>query len=260
MRFVVLSDTHVDEDPQAAYNDVKPNPPLREAVRRINAMRPAPQEAVVLGDLARNATEGDYKVYLAIISGLKVKTVRHLLGNHDKYPEFRKIILKDLTGPAPGGWPPPTYCRAWDFGADWRMISLDTRRGGQVIGEVGKGQLAWLEAQLKAAAGKNVLVFMHHHPTVSSDDGIVSSAQFLAVVDRHANIRAIFCGHRHVLAFERHKKVHIVSVPATSWAFRPSDPRGYLIVTPGKGSLTVEFAPLGQAGGAKRLTKKLSWQ
>ncbi len=255
----VLADPHIDEDPEYRFVWVKPAPGLEGAVRQVNATKPAPAEVVVLGDLARRGREGDYRAYLKIVSGLKVKRVRHLLGNHDKYAPFRKVVLKGKP-PPPGGSRPTRHHHAWDFGTKWRLIALDSR-GKRVAGEVTAAQIKWFEAEATAAKGKNVLVFMHHDPGRSGMTGIKDSRDFLAAVDRHPNVRAILFGHRHQLEFRKHAgRVHLVSAPPTSWPFRRKHPRGWLVVTPRARSLTVEFIPLTRDEPTRRFTRTLTWK
>ncbi|KKM70601.1 hypothetical protein LCGC14_1439080 [marine sediment metagenome] len=256
----VLTDVHVDRKPNYRFGRGKPNPAFRQAIGQINALRPAPREVIILGDLARAGREEDYRKYLEALETLKVRPVRHLLGNHDKYPAFRKIVLKRQARAAPATQPAPKHRFAWNFGDDWRCIALDSR-GKRTRGLVTPRQIKWLENQARGAAGKNVLVFMHHHPARKGMTGISDSQQFLAAIDRHPNIRAIFFGHRHEMEFKQHAgRVHLIGVPATSWIFKARRARGWMLLTPGKKSLKVEFVPLSAKEPKQGFIKDLTWK
>lgn len=259
VRFAVLADTHVGADPDWAFDGVRPYASLKLAVEKINALKPAPSEVIVLGDLAVEGKADQYRSYLDALSGLTVGNVRHLLGNHDQYPAFRSVVLSDKAGPPPGTWPPPQYRYAWDAGAGWRMIAMDTRRGGQTIGELSDSQLSWLSEQASAAGDRNVLVFMHHHPIRTDNEGIIDPDRLWKVVAEHPNIRAIFCGHLHEFGCQQRAGVHVVSAPTTAWCVDPAANRGLLMVTAGAKSLTVRFVPLGDVAGAAESVRTLTW-
>ncbi len=259
-RFVVLADTHIDRKQGYRFGRTKPNPGFARAIEQINTLKPTPSEAIIVGDLARVGREDDYRKYLEMLSVLKVRPVHHLLGNHDRYVPFRKVVLKNKAGQNPAKHEFPRYYTAWDFNPTWRFVSLDTRwkrSSGRLTAE----QIKWFEAQAKAAKGRNVLVFMHNDPTRRGLLGISDTKEFLAAVDRHRNVRAIVYGHRHEMEFRTHGAgVHVIGAPPTSWVFKPRRPRGWLLMTPASKSLTVEYVPLHDKQRVKAFTKKLTWQ
>jgi len=259
-RFAVLADTHMMARRKDGLDGVRPHPNLEKAVALINAMKPLPGEVLILGDLTKEGKADQYRSYVKVLAGLKVAPIRHLLGNHDKYRAFRKVVVGGKTGPAPGGWPPARYHYAWDIGSRWRMIVLDSRRGGQVIGELRTKQLDWLKQQVRDAGDRDCLIFMHHAPIFANSGGLVSPKRFWKALADRPNVRAVFCGHLHTHAFARRGEVHVVAAPTTAWCANPAVNRGLLLVTAGKKSLKVEFIPLGDVKGAKRSVKVLTWE
>jgi len=259
-RIVLLADPHVDKDDGYRFGLWKPNPAFDEAIASINALTPAPREAVILGDLGRAGREADYKKYLEKLSALKVRPVRHMLGNHDEFRPFEKVVLEGPKPVPPGAKAATRHYYAWDFDQHWRFIALDTR-GGMLGGELGPKQIAWFEKQVKTAAEKNVLVLAHHDPTRPSSRGVKDAEEFLAILKRHRNVRAIFHGHLHEMSFGQHAdRVHVVGAPTTSWIFKPRRARGYLLLTPLPSSLTVEFVPAAKRGNRRAFTKTLDWK
>jgi 3',5'-cyclic AMP phosphodiesterase CpdA len=74
-----------------------------------------------------------------------------------------------------------------------RAIVLDTadRRGGS-LGDLTAAQVAWVRAQLAAAAGRPLIVFSHN-PL----DNSVRGARVLALLDRTAGVLAVVAGNSH---------------------------------------------------------------
>jgi hypothetical protein len=92
---------------------------------------------------------------------------------------------------AGGGGPLLDY--SFDLGRHVRVIVLDlVRREGGSGGLVHAGQPAWLAGQLRAAAGRWVLV-ISHQPLAFSEGG----GALLALLDRHPMVLAAINGHTH---------------------------------------------------------------
>ena len=100
-----------------------------------------------------------------------------------------------------------TLYYTFDIGDSVLGISLDTvNRGGYAEGSIGSIQLAWLEAQLvaAAAAGRLVVLFSHHNiPTLTnltpdaSDPDRKTAAEIEALLHLHPNVVAWVNGHSH---------------------------------------------------------------
>lgn len=88
-------------------------------------------------------------------------------------------------------------------------VSLDTcNHGGYADGSVGQSQLAWLDAQLAAVAGQQLVVLFSHHNLGTIENVVPDPANptdprmgrdaLLAVLRRHPHLVAWVNGHTHV--------------------------------------------------------------
>ena len=262
--FVHLSDTHVAQDPAAQIYGQVPNANTAKAVAMIGKLSPPPREVIVTGDLACDkGIEEEYQQYVALMSPLAAAglVLRHLIGNHDSYVPFRKIVLLDKEGPPPGGWPPPAYKYAWDWDKDWHFLAISSLRGGQSVGEVGKPQMEWIEQEATAAKDRNVAVFLHHHPFRTDNEGIVDHDTMKTALQRHPNIRAVFFGHMHVLSLTQEGPLHLICAPSCSYGAVPGnrDALGFFVVTPEPAAFTVKYVPLDEKQPVQPFEKRLTW-
>jgi len=256
----VIADPHIDAKDSFRFGRTMPNPAFAYALEQISAADPRPKEVVIVGDIAHTGASADYRRYLELLDPLKVHRVRHMLGNHDNYRAFRRVVMNTHT---PSWWRKralTVHRFAWDFGRHWRLLAMDTR-WLRAIGRVSKGQITWLEKQAELAGKRNVLVFMHHDPSRRGMTGVIDSKSLLAAIERHPNIRAVVFGHRHELELRRHAhRVHLICAPPTSWVFVPRRPRGWLLLTPEEQSLTVEYVPVTEKSRRDPFVKTLTWE
>jgi Icc protein len=137
-------------------------------------------------------------------------------GNHDDVPALREALDA----------PPFLLGGVHDYGA-WRLVMLDSSVPGEVAGRISSAELDTLEAALAGAGEeRHVLVALHHHPVPMGSAwldtvGLVNADEFLAVLARHNNPRAVVFGHVHQ-AFEQERRgVRLFGTPSTCSQFRP---------------------------------------
>lgn len=150
-----------------------------------------PDLLLITGDMCHEGTAADY-------DGLRETIEKHLpgvpvlasLGNHDVRDAFRKGFLGDTYG---GDHP---YCDMLELGG-FRFISIDSAYEKKLTGNVGDGQLDWLEkAVLPHAPKGNVL--LTHHPMCPelSRSGMEMSPRLERII-RGGGFAALFNGHVH---------------------------------------------------------------
>ena len=164
-RVAHLTDMHVQPERRAGEGYLA-------ALASLETLDPKPDLIVTGGDHVFDSTEQElartrvqWDLYTKTIAQTKFP-VRAVLGNHDifgwgnaKVPDstagYGRAMAMDQLQLA------KTYY-AFDAGG-WRFIILDsmTRRGSSYLGELGPEQTEWLKAELKSAAGGNVIVFSH---------------------------------------------------------------------------------------------------
>src|SRR5206468_10295167 len=112
-----------------------------------------------------------------------------------------------------------------DVGA-WRIVLLDSSVPGKSYGELGNAELARLEAALASAAGRQVMIALHHQPVPVGSRwidsvGLKNPEALYAVTDRCAQLRLIVWGHVHQSHDARRKGVRLLATPATCAQFLP---------------------------------------
>jgi predicted MPP superfamily phosphohydrolase len=177
LRFAVISDMHLKDDPQHVNNLV-----LAQTVQILNAIDPPVELVLLPGDLLDDLPSDDPAYYeqhdetqlhqaVTLLAGLQMPWLA-VLGNHDYYladggltneltEDFaaREALLEDRLG-LPGLW----------FRRDHRGIALyglssmqrhpDAAWIPDNCGSFGVEQLAWLDEQL--ADGTPAVLFFHH--------------------------------------------------------------------------------------------------
>lgn len=195
-KLIVLTDLHMVPAGERIIG-IDPDSRLKAAVRHINATHPDADGVIVTGDLTHH---GDVKSYRRVRRRLeKLTPPCHLqIGNHDRRDAFLKVFPetpRDRNG---------FVQQAFDAGP-YRLVLLDTLAGPPYSGHAGQlcaDRLAFFDAQLAAAAGRPVIVFLHHPPHRTGFPGmdliaLMDGEVFYDVAARYGNVRHIVAGHLH---------------------------------------------------------------
>jgi 3',5'-cyclic AMP phosphodiesterase CpdA len=150
---------------------------------------------LVTGDIADHATDEEYQQVLELLAPLGAP-IYALPGNHDD----REVLRHNFDIPGRDG-EPVRYSVDLD---PLRLVVLDTTLPRRDSGALEGDQLDWLEAELAAVPEQPTLIAMHHPPLVIGipawDEIGLAEADRLAlgdVIERHAQVRQIVCGHFH---------------------------------------------------------------
>jgi Icc protein len=108
----------------------------------------------------------------------------------------------------------------------WSIVMLSTYLAGEDAGGLGPARLQGLRRALAAHEGQHVLVAMHHHPLPMGStwlDGVAlrDAQAFWGVIDAHAAVRGVVCGHVHQAADRTRNRVRFMSTPSTCAQFLP---------------------------------------
>lgn len=191
-----LSDLHVRAPGRLAYGRVDTAACLRQAVAAVARLPQAPEAVLITGDLVDDGTAEEYE-HLAQLLAPLARPVYLLPGNHDS-PQALRAAFPSHAYLGTGG--PVQYSLPL---GPLQLIVLDTTVSKATHGELHPPQLQWLEQALDAAAGRPVLLAMHHPPFRTlirgmDDYGLLRGADELeALVRRHPNVERIVCGHLH---------------------------------------------------------------
>ena len=190
-----ITDTHIVPKGEKWFgkSTTKVAERLKKVVAFINSMKPLPSLVIHTGDVTEAGDIDSYKHAKQILDKLKVPYYL-TCGNHDNYKNMREVFSKHQ------------YLTNDNFShysidlPTTKLIILDTQVHQKTWGLQCAERLAWLQDELKTQ--KEMLIFMHHYPFdvqhhFFNSLRLQDAEKFAEVIQKHQNIKGIFCGHYH---------------------------------------------------------------
>lgn len=195
LTIVQLTDLHVRPEGVPAYRVAETNMLTERALRRVAALRPAPDVVIVTGDLTDCGLASEYELLAGMLRRNLSMPVHVVPGNHDR----REMLLAHL---------PSTRSMAGGFvqyavdDLPVRIVMLDTVVPGAGHGALCQERLDWLDRTLAERPDTPTLIGMHHPPFIcgiAHMDAIAlrEPERFVKIVARHRQVQRIVCGHHH---------------------------------------------------------------
>jgi len=212
-----ISDTHLHATADSRMRGVNTYATFLAVLEHAKRDRRWPVNAILAtGDIVQDESRAGYERFRAALEPLGVP-VFSIPGNHDD-PKLMSEILTN---------------GAFQLGGElrhgqWSIILLSTFLAGEDAGGLGPARLQGLRQALAAHAGQHVLVAMHHHPLPMGSawlDGVAlrDANAFWQIIDRHAEVRGVICGHVHQAADRNRNDVRFMSTPSTCAQFLPGN-------------------------------------
>jgi len=192
-----LSDTHVDGTERNAAR-------TRAVMDYLDALPTDLDAVLVTGDVTDRGQAAEYRQSREVLASRH--TVLACPGNHDDRAAFREVLLGE---PAAGG--PVNRVHRTDSAV---YLLADTSVPGHDHGRLDDETVSWLEDVLAGTSRDTPVLLAFHHPPAELHSPFIDAIRqvdedrLAAVVSRHPNVAATFCGHAHTAA-------------ATSFAGRP---------------------------------------
>lgn len=227
--FAIIADSHTmgPKNPRMRTR-------LQAAIKEINALTPAPDFVMYLGDAVHDGSPEQFKYFEGIIAGLKPK-VYYIPGEHDWYLDMGEYYQQRLIkGPVPYSFDHKgahivalNNINLNDF---WSARNLTAQERMDIAGTLndptpgpfmlGKGQLDWLEKDLaNVPKDAPILVFTHaplyhyYRPwNFWTEDA--PDAHALLKPFRHVQV---FHGHVHQIVRHQIANMKFLSTVSTSW-------------------------------------------
>ena len=214
LRIVQFTDMHLYADTRRALLGVPTEQSFLDTVQQARCEQWPVDLVLATGDLVHDFDPATYQrlhVHLAALAA----PVYCLPGNHDDPALMRAHLCSASV----------RLDKFVDRNA-WRIVMLDSTVPGSEGGHLAVAELAQLEALLKEAADRHVLVCLHHNPVpVGSpwlDTMMVdNAAELFAVLDRHPQVRAVLWGHVHQTYDQERRGVRLLASPSTCIQFQP---------------------------------------
>lgn len=208
-----ITDCHLTGEPSGALLGVNTRDSLNAVLQLIRRQHPDPDFLIASGDLAQ---DGSVEAYRYFRDSLRDWTCPKswFPGNHDRRDNMNAVVA--ATG---------ELTKVHRMGA-WQFVMLDSLVEGKVYGELSAQELSVLESALNERPDLHTLVCLHHHPvTIDSQwlDNIAlkNSAEFMALVTRHANVKAVLWGHIHQQVDRQVGPLQLMATPSTCIQFLP---------------------------------------
>lgn len=189
-----ISDLHItsDADPEKkSRNEAR----LRAVLKAVHALQPRPVAIIASGDLADHGQPAEYAELAKILHQTQIP-IHFGIGNHDVRANFRAAFPQT----------PVDEHGFVQYGVELnqiRLVMCDTLDEGREGGGFCERRAGWLGRTLDAEPHRPTIVALHHPPLATGIEWLdpAPDAEWIfrlgRVVDRHAQIRALVCGHVH---------------------------------------------------------------
>ncbi|MCV3207624.1 phosphodiesterase [Mesorhizobium sp. YC-39] len=193
MKIIQVTDVHLGRRGEIRYGaDLHER--LDRCIDHINERHADAALCVVTGDLTEAGEAASYADLKSALGRLLVP-YRLLPGNHDRRANLVAAFPEnpvDHDGFVQSAFETP----------EASLLFLDSLAEGRVTGELCDKRLAWLDARLAEAAGRQAYIFLHHPPVelglpILDPLGLEQPRRLVDLLERHGNVGHIFFGHVH---------------------------------------------------------------
>ena len=227
-RILQLTDLHLFCDPESTLKGVPTRRTLQQVVGALLQEKIDFDHVVVTGDHTHDERPESYAVVREILAPW-VNRLAVIPGNHDDR-EVMRSIYRDVIERQATDKVSDDDRITFSFQCDsWLCLGLDTHAPGQVSGEFGAAQAAWLSQQLVSHGDNPSIIFCHHPPVDVGSDwmdriGLLDRSLLLDIVQNHPSLRLICCGHVHHEFEGVIGRTRVVTTPSTGVQFDPQEP------------------------------------
>ncbi|WP_437228793.1 metallophosphoesterase family protein [Planctomicrobium sp. SH661] len=264
-RLAMLSDTHIDANPDYVHRDVNVAANLRQVVGEVLELQHRPQGVLVNGDCAfSRGLPGDYAVFQECVKPLGEGGIPlHItMGNHDA----RETLYDAINGQRPGAQTVESRHISVIETPVANLFLLDTLTKTNVVtGMVGQAQLEWLTRSLDARPDKPAVLIAHHAPQFTAPEegkiwsGIEDTQEFFSALATRKQVKAFIFGHTHAWGTAQHEGIHLVNLPPVAYLFRDADPNGWVDAEFRPDGLRLELHTIDADHPLNRQVTDLTW-
>lgn len=216
LRVVQITDMHLGEREGSTLLGLDTDFSLQQVIELAREQRGPCDLVLATGDIADHGGAAAYHRARRYLQRLGGETF-WLAGNHDELEELEQVLGER------GSLVRVVYA------GNWQVVLLNSRIAGETGGELGAEEIDWLQHCLEesAARGLHSLVCLHHQPLPMGsawidEQMVLDREQFLAVIDRHPQVRGVLWGHVHQSLDHTRGRVRMMSTPSTCVQFAPA--------------------------------------
>ena len=218
VRLLQLTDCHLFVSPEETIQGICTRERWLSVLASIQPEQTRAERLILTGDMTHDDLPQTYRVIRETLAPWWPKT-RFVPGNHDVREGIHEHLHDRIQRVAER-----VVCS--EPGAGWQLIGLDSHLPGQVRGELGTTQLAWLAEELARTSSRPTVLFLHHPPVDAPSDwmnaiGLTDRDALWQLLRSHAQVRLICAGHVHHESSTLRQGVLVVTTPATGVQFTP---------------------------------------
>lgn len=216
-RLIQITDPHLFKDEGGELLGLNTQQSFAQVLEEIKTSSFPYELVLATGDLVQDRKTESYQRFSQQIISLS-KPVLWTTGNHDYLPDMYEVL---------GQYSEKIFSEKQILlGDTWQILLLDSQVYGVPYGELSVNQLLWLERCLKTGSKRFTLLVLHHHvfSTHSAwldQHNLRNTYDFLNVIKKYANVRAILCGHIHQAVDSIWQGYQVMATPSTCIQFKP---------------------------------------
>jgi 3',5'-cyclic-AMP phosphodiesterase len=169
---------------------------------------------LLTGDLAQEPCRASYNYLLKTLQACNIPCLC-LPGNHDDFDIMQAVLNTDSIN-----------CKKQYIHGNWQVVGVNSQIRGYEGGHLSANECSFLERCVQDNPHLSTLIAVHHHclPTGSRwmDTMMINNAkEFLNLINRYPQIKAIVNGHIHQVMELDINAVKVLTTPSTCFQFRP---------------------------------------
>jgi Icc protein len=214
IRVLQITDTHLFADNSGCLLGLNTEQSLQAVIKEIQANNLPSDLILATGDLTHDGTPAAYQRIFAHLESFGLP-VFCLPGNHDEALTLQQSLNDGLI----------QYVEHAHHG-NWHFIFLDSTIPDSEKAHLTQETLQTLEKHLQSAPDTNTLICLHHQPVPTGSEwldtmAVDNASEFLALLEKHSQVRGILWGHVHQQFDGRYKNIKLMSSPSTCVQFLP---------------------------------------
>lgn len=214
-RLVQVTDTHLYANTSHVLVGMNCDEGLRDVIELIRKKEKVIAGVLLTGDASQDNSAASYQRLHSSLATLGARQY-WIPGNHDELKAMQKALTATNR----------CFEKSIRFG-NWLVVMLASNVVGAVHGMLKKGELEFLDEQLRTTDAEHVLVCLHHNPVPVKAAWLQQHAlqnpdALFAVLDRHPAVRAVLFGHIHHELKRTRNGVAYYGSPSTCIQFHPT--------------------------------------
>lgn len=220
IHLIQLTDSHLYGEPDAQLLKMDTLDSFQRVLSLIDTDGRPVDLILATGDIAQDASPAAYRRFADSLHRFAAPW-HWVPGNHDRAAVMRRLEQES---------PFQDAGRKRIIAGNWQVLMLDSSVAGEVHGLLGESEMRFLDESLSEAGAdqpiQHTMVCLHHNPHPGSAAwmqgiGLHNAPAFLAVLGRHASVRAVCYGHIHQSLDYQSDGIRFLCTPSTCIQFKP---------------------------------------